>query len=161
MERALPLDLVTPDRDNQIAELRAVLVAGFDDADAALITRALAWMEVRAAKLTLRNGEVLSAHAIATVAILREFRVDAECLAASMLAYFVESDAAVSALREKFGARVTELAQGVARMAMIEGVSARAAGTGAQAAQHASWNRMPTGVSRPSSTKSVQAASNT
>ena len=59
MERALPLDLVTPDRDNQIAELRAVLVAGFDDADAALITRALAWMEVRAAKLTLRNGEVL------------------------------------------------------------------------------------------------------
>ena len=59
-----------------------------------------------------------------------------------MLAYFVESDAAVSALREKFGARVTELAQGVARMAMIEGVSARAAGTGAQAAQHEGLRKM-------------------
>ncbi|MEK7834911.1 MAG: HD domain-containing protein, partial [Pseudomonadota bacterium] len=89
----------------------------------------------QAAGRTLQGGEPLLPHAVNTALILREFKLDAECLAASLLAHLAVAHEAVLAIRDQFGARVAELAEGVARMAMIESLSRRAARGSEQAAQ--------------------------
>jgi len=76
----------------------------------------LEWIAPQAAGRTLQGGEPLLPHAVNTALILREFKLDAECLAASLLAHLAVAHEAVLAIRDQFGARVAELAEGVARM---------------------------------------------
>ena len=135
MVRASHLKLVTQPVDDRLAGWRAALIAECAGPDAALLDSVLEWVAPQAAGRTLKGGEPLLPHVVNTALMLREFRLDAECLAASLLAHFVDTHDAVLAVRDKFGARITELAEGVARMVMIEGLGSRAAGTDEPAAQ--------------------------
>ena len=129
------LKLVTQPVDDRVTGWRVALTSDYPEPEADLIARTLEWVAPLAAGRTLKAGEPLLPHAVNTASVLREFKLDAECVAASLLAHFVTTRDAVLAVRDKFGARVTELAEGVARMAMIESLGSRAAATGERAAQ--------------------------
>ncbi len=135
MVRATHLQLVTQPGDDRIAGWLAELGIEYAGPDLALLKRVLEWIAPQAAERTLHGGEPLLPHALDTALILREFKLDAECLAASLLAHVAVTPEAVLAMRDKFGARVAELAEGVARMTMIESLSGRASRAGEQAAQ--------------------------
>jgi GTP pyrophosphokinase len=124
------------------------LTAGYAPADVALIERALAWAHGEAEGRTLKSGESALDHAVNATRILSGFNLDAESLAASLLAPFVGSSKAAAAVRESFGARIAELADGVARMAMIEGMSRKAAPAGGEAAQLEGWRKMLLGMAQ-------------
>jgi GTP pyrophosphokinase len=129
------LKLVTQPGDDRIAGWLAALGADYAESDVALLERVLEWVAPQAAERTLHGGEPLLTHALDTALILREFKLDAECLAAGLLAHVAVTPAAVLEMRDKFGARVAELAEGAARMAMIESLGSRAVRAGEQAAQ--------------------------
>jgi len=134
--RATHLQLAPqPGSDERIAGWLAALSADYAEPDVALLRRVLEWIAPQAAGHTLPGGEPLLAHAVNTALMLREFKLDAECLAASLLAHVAVAHAAVLEIRDQFGARVAELAEGVARMAMIENLSRRASHGSEQAAQ--------------------------
>ena len=135
MARPTHLKLATQPADNRIAGWLAALGADYAESEVALLGRVLEWIAPQAAGRTLQGGEPLLPHAVNTALILREFKLDAECLAASLLAHLAVAHEAVLAIRDQFGARVAELAEGVARMAMIESLSRRAARGSEQAAQ--------------------------
>ena len=129
------LKLAAQPDDDRIAGWLAALGAGYAESDGALLGRVLGWIAPQAAGHTLQGGEPLLPHAVNTALILRELKLDAECLAASLLAHVAVAHEAVLAIRDQFGARVAELAEGVARMAMIENLSRRASRGSEQAAQ--------------------------
>ena len=91
---------------------------------------------------TLHGGELLLPHAVEVALVLRELKLDAECVAAALLAHCAATRDAVLGLRERFGASVAELAEGVARMTMIEALGIRAAAAEAQAAQFEALRKM-------------------
>ncbi|MCW5606369.1 MAG: HD domain-containing protein, partial [Burkholderiales bacterium] len=74
----------------------------------------------------LASGEPLLRHVLETAGILAALRLDHETLAAALL-YPCQDIApgALQALREKFGAAVADLAEGVGRMAEIGTLSSR------------------------------------
>jgi GTP pyrophosphokinase len=135
MVRPTHLKLAAQPGDDRIAGWLAALGADYAEPDIALLGRVLEWIAPQAAGRTLPGGEPLLPHAVNTALILREFKLDAECLAASLLAHVAVEHEAVLQIRDKFGARVAELAEGVARMAMIENLSRRASRGSEQAAQ--------------------------
>src|SRR5450759_3227709 len=127
MVHATHLKLVTQFGDGRIAGWLAEFGVDYADPDLALLKRVLEWIALQAADHTLKSGEPLLPHALSTTLILREFKLDAECLTASLEAHVAITHDAVLAMRDKFGARAAELAEGAARMAMIESLSSRAA----------------------------------
>ena len=129
------LKLVVQSDDGRIAAWLTELGADYAGPERALLKRALEWVSLQAADHKLKSGEPVLSHAISSALILREFKLDAECLAASLLAPVAATHDAVLAIRDAFGARVAQLAEGVARMAMIESLSSRASRTGEPAAQ--------------------------
>jgi GTP pyrophosphokinase len=129
------LKLVSEPGDDRIAGWVDALGADYAEPDIALLKRVFEWIAPQAADHTLKGGEPLLPHAFNTALMLREFKLDAECLAACLLAHVAVTHEAVLAMRDKFGARAAELAEGVARMAMIESLSSRASRAGDQAAQ--------------------------
>ena len=135
MARSTHLKLAGQPADDRIAGWLTALGADYAESDVALLGRVLEWIAPQAADHPLQSGEPLLPHAVNTALMLREFKLDAECLAASLLAHVAVAHAAVLAIRDQFGARVAELAEGVARMAMIENLSQRASRGSEQAAQ--------------------------
>ncbi len=135
MVRPTHLKLAAPAGDDRIAGWLAALGAGYAEPDVALLQRVFEWIAPQAAGHTLQGGESLLPHAVNTALILREFKLDAECLAAGLLAHVAAAPEAVLAIRDHFGVRVANLAEGVARMAIIESLSRRASRGSEQAAQ--------------------------
>jgi GTP pyrophosphokinase len=135
MARAMHLKLVTQPGDDRITRWLDALGSDYAEADAAVLKRALDWLAPRLENRALKGGEPAFAHALATASILHALRLDAGSLAASLLAQVAGTREAVRAIRDQFGARIAELAEGVARMAMIENLGSSAARAGEQAAQ--------------------------
>lgn len=133
---------VTPLADDRVAAIAAELAAGYADAERVLIGSVLAWIAARADGQRLAGGEAVIDHAIATAMILRTFKPDAECLAAGLLARVAEDRAAVPAMRETFGAGITDLAEGAARMLTIEELGSRVERTRAAGAQLEALRKM-------------------
>jgi len=142
MVRATHLKLVAGPGDERAAGWLAALGADYAEHDVALLQRSLEWLAPRLENRTLKGGEPALAHALNTASILRELRLEAECLAAGLLAQVADAHEAVVAIRDQFGARVAELAEGVARMVLIESLSSRASHAGEQAAQFEGLRKM-------------------
>jgi GTP pyrophosphokinase len=113
------LKLITRPVEPRLDAWVAALGAGYGEADLARLTRVLEWVSPRAGERTLAAGEPLLSHAVNSAFILQELGLDAECVAASLLAHFAQPDALLE-VRDLFGARITELAAGAARMSLIE-----------------------------------------
>ena len=128
--------------DDRIAARLSGLAAGYDDADRALLGRALDWTAQHAGERRLAGGETLPDHALATAQILQGFKPDAECLAASLLCRAAADHESVPTIREAFGARVAELAEGTARMGSIEELGGRVERTRAAGAQLETLRKM-------------------
>lgn len=135
MAPAPQLKVVSAHADARLTAWLTRLADGYAESDAALIGRALAWAVQQAGERTLRGGEPVLGHAVNATLILRDFNLDAETLVASLLAPFVGEAEALVAVREAFSTRVAELADGVARMAMIESLTQRTAPSAEQAVQ--------------------------
>ena len=105
MVHATHLKLVSEPGDDRIAGWLAALGADYAEPDIALLKRVIEWIAPQATDHTLKSGEPLLPHALDTALILREFKLDAECLAASLLAHVAVTHEAVHAMRDKFGAR--------------------------------------------------------
>ena len=96
-----------------------------------LVTRALAYAEPIYKDRSLSSGEPALAHVLAVVQTLAELRLDADAVAAAVLAPAYDlSKAAPEAIREAFGPAVDELAQGVTRMAQIGALTTRSPARG-------------------------------
>ena len=135
MVRATHLQLAPRPADDRIADCLAEFGADYAAEDIALLRRVIEWMAPRAAEISLKGGEPLLPHALDTASILRGFKLDAEGVAASLLAHVAASPEAALAVRERFGARIAGLTEGVARMAVIENLSSRASRGSEPAAQ--------------------------
>jgi GTP pyrophosphokinase len=142
MVGAMHLKLVAQPGDERATAWLAELGTDYAESDTVLLKRALAWVTPRLEGRTVKGGEPALAHALSMASILREIKLDAECLAASLLAQVADAHEAVVAIRDQFGARAAELAEGVARMAMIESLSSRASRAGEQAAQFEGLRKM-------------------
>ena len=126
MVRGTHLKLVAPARDGGVDDRLAALSAAYADGDAALLKRVLDWIAPRLEGQHARGGEPALVHALSAAAILRELGLDAECVAACLLAPTAGSRDALAAMKEQFGAQIAELADGAARMALIESLGRRA-----------------------------------
>ncbi|MBI4189936.1 MAG: bifunctional (p)ppGpp synthetase/guanosine-3',5'-bis(diphosphate) 3'-pyrophosphohydrolase [Betaproteobacteria bacterium] len=135
MVHATHLKLVTQPGGDRAAGWLAAFGADFTESDTLLLKRALEWLAPRLEGRALKSGEPALAHTLGAASILRELKLDTECLAASLLAQVADAREAVLAVRNAFGARIAELAEGVARMAMIESLGSRASRAGEEAAQ--------------------------
>ena len=133
--RSTRLTLVTPPDSGRSAEWVVSLAADYAAPDVELLTRALEWLAPRLRDVLLKSGEPALAHALNVAAVLRELELDAECVAASMLVQAAVTHDAVVQIRDRFGARMAELADGVARMGLIESLGGRDAHAGGQPAQ--------------------------
>jgi GTP pyrophosphokinase len=129
------LKLVTQPVDDRGAEWAATLGADYAAPDAELLRRTLEWLTPRLRDVDVKGTEPALAHALGVAAILRELKPDAECVAASMLVQIAATHDAVVAIRDRFGARIAELADGVARMNLIERLGEREAHPDGQTAQ--------------------------
>ena len=135
MVRAANVKLVTQPGADHISGWLAELGSDYAGADAALLARVLEWLAPRLEGRTLKGGEPALAHALSTASILHGLKLDAECLVASLLTQAADTRAAVLAIRDQFGARIAELAEGAARMTMIESLGSRASRAGESPAQ--------------------------
>ncbi len=115
-----PLKLVAQAQDRHLDAQAAALSAGYAEPDAGVLRRAFEWVSARAQERTSISGEPVLAHALNTALLLREFKLDVEALAASLLAHCVADHAGTRAVRDAFGVRIAELADGVSRMALFE-----------------------------------------
>ena len=135
MVRATHLKLVKQPVDGGISAWLAALGADYSGPDADLLRGVLEWLAPRLEERLINGGEPALEHALGTASILRELRLDAECLVASLLAQTADKHEGVLAIRDRFGVRIAELAEGVVRMAMIESLGSGAARADEQAAQ--------------------------
>jgi len=135
MVRATHLKIVKPSGDEGVAAWLAVLGADLSGPDAELLKSALEWLAPRLDQRLCNDGEPALAHALGAASILHELKLDAECLAASLLAQIADTHEGVLAIRDKFGVRIAELAEGVVRMAMIDKLGSSASPAGEQAAR--------------------------
>jgi GTP pyrophosphokinase len=102
------------------------LERAFGAAHLDLLRAAMRFASEQLGDRALSSGEPAFAHAIATGGVLLEMRLDAEALAAAVLApvaAVVPDRAAV--IRERFGAPVADLVDGVFRMAQLGALSIR------------------------------------
>ena len=118
------------------------IAAAYSDTERVLLARALAWAVQHAGERRLAGDETLSDHALATVEILHRFEPDAECLAASLLSRTAEDHDALPAIRENFGTRIAELAEGAARMGSLEELGSRVERNRAAGAQLETLRKM-------------------
>jgi GTP pyrophosphokinase len=127
MVRTSHLSLVTsPDSERPAAWL-ATLGDDYSAADIALLTRVVEWLNPRLHEQTVKGGEPAIDHALGVVTLLHGLNLDAECLVAGLLLPTAGRHDALVEIRDKFGARAAELADGVARMALIEVLNPHAA----------------------------------
>jgi GTP pyrophosphokinase len=113
-------------QDAGIAAWQAVVRDRYPPAEAETLLRAQQYAAPHQAGRRLASGEPALAHAQETAAILGELRLDHESLAAALLYPCIEAQPeAVRELQEQFGAAVTDLAEGVVRMAQIGALSSR------------------------------------
>jgi GTP pyrophosphokinase len=129
MARSSHLTLVTAPDGARGAAWLATLAGDYAPAEIDALTRALDWTNLRLQDATAKGGEQAFDHALNVATILRELKLDAECLVACLLVPVASGHDALVEIRDRFGARVAELADGVARMAMIESLN----GDGARA----------------------------
>jgi GTP pyrophosphokinase len=135
MVRATHLKLVAQS-DHDADSWLATLGGGYPLQEIALLRHAYEWAALRLDGKRLTGGESALTHGQAVAAILHELGLDADCIAASLLALVADNHDAFVELRDRFGAHVAELAEGVIRMALIETLGSRAAQTaGDQTAQ--------------------------
>ncbi len=128
MAKSPPLKLVRPPaRDFPVTGQSLVLLAeplaatGHDSVRAAL---ALAESLLRDA--VLASGEPALGHAIGAATLISELKLDAEAVATALLVPVVEIDSAhLGTVKERCGAVVAELVEGVAKMAQIHALSSR------------------------------------
>ena len=131
MARALHLTLVAGPDNTRGAAWLGSLAGDYTAPETELLSRVLEWLTPRLHGEAAKGGEPALDHGLNVAAILRELKLDAECLAASLLVQVASSHDVLVEIRDRFGARVAELADGVARMALIEsldGPQARADG---------------------------------
>ncbi len=135
MVRATHLKLVTQtghDADGWLAALGD----DYSQQEMALLKHAYEWAAQHFEERRLAGGESALAHRQGVAAILHGLGLDANSIAASLLAPGTGNHDALVKLRDQFGAQVAELAESVARMALIETLGGRAAQTvGDQTAQ--------------------------
>jgi GTP pyrophosphokinase len=102
------------------------LTAHVSGAQREALEAALAWIGPRYSDRTLSSGEALLAHVLEAAGILAELKLDADTLAAALLfPAMQERLEPAPGLRERFGAAVADLAEGVLRMAQIGALSSR------------------------------------
>ncbi|HSQ05673.1 MAG TPA: bifunctional (p)ppGpp synthetase/guanosine-3',5'-bis(diphosphate) 3'-pyrophosphohydrolase, partial [Burkholderiales bacterium] len=125
MMKASNLSLVSTSHADDAAWL-ARLPASFAARDAAVLRQALDFARPIYAGQTLMSSEPVMQHVLETASILLELNMDADTLAAALLfrclAFSRESG---ERIRAGFGSIVTELAEGVLRMAQIGALSNR------------------------------------
>ncbi|MDB5812282.1 MAG: bifunctional (p)ppGpp synthetase/guanosine-3,5-bis(diphosphate) 3-pyrophosphohydrolase [Betaproteobacteria bacterium] len=126
MVRTSHLSLVTAPNSGRGTAWLATLGNDYAAADAALLARVLEWLNPRLHEHAAKGGEPAIEHALGVAAISQGLRLDAECLMASLLVQAAGNHDALVEIRDKFGARAAELADGVARMALIEMLDPRA-----------------------------------
>ena len=129
------LQLVTQPDDDGGAGWAAALGADYTAQDVELLTHTLEWLTPYLRDVVVRGGEPARAHALGVAAVLRELKPDAETVAAGMLVQVAAAPDAAAGIRERFGARIGELADGVARMGLIDRLGGREAQPDAQSAQ--------------------------
>ncbi len=113
MARSSHLTLVTlPDGARGAAWL-ATLAGVYAPAEVDALTRAIEWLNARLQDATAKGGEPALDHALNVATILRELKLDAECLVACLLVPVASGHDALVEIRDRFGARVAELADGV------------------------------------------------
>ena len=128
------LTLVTNPPGDHVESWIATLGDGYGEPELARLRQVVEWIAVEARGRTLAGGEPLLPHVVHAAMLVRSLGLDAECVAACLLAHFVGTADSVLAARERFGARVAELAAGASRMATIDSLS-RVARADEQAAQ--------------------------
>ncbi|MFN7088137.1 MAG: RelA/SpoT family protein, partial [Burkholderiales bacterium] len=102
------------------------IAARYASAEAAALRRVLDFAAPLYAGRRLASGEAALAHALETAGILAELRLDHESLAAALLFPCLEfAPDAAQQVREKFGAVIAGLAEGVVRMGEIGALSTR------------------------------------
>ena len=126
MVQATHLRLVGPDETSHAAWL-ASLEPLFAPAEMDMLRKAHELVSAVCGERRIQSGETVADRAIATATILADLKLDPETLAAALvfrcLAY--EPDAARK-IRDRCGATVAELAEGVLRMEQIGAFSSRA-----------------------------------
>mgnify|MGYP001217397741 FL=1 len=140
MVRATHLRLVSQNGSDPVAGWLASLGADFDGHE--LLERVLQWLSPQLADRVHKSGAPALAHALNTATILHELKLDAECLAAGLIAQIADRRETVLLVHEQFGASIAGLAEGVARMAIIESLGSRAQSAGEPAAQLESLRKM-------------------
>lgn len=136
------LKLVTPADESNAGAMLAALDAAYPAEDRARVRQALAWIETNASARRLASGESMFDHAVATVEILLAFKPDIECVAAGLLGRYAEDPALMLALRASFGAGISALADGAARMLTIEELGGRVEPSSTAGAQLESLRKM-------------------
>ena len=137
MVKATRLRVVGPGDAVQTGAIDAVLAA-YPAAEKDLLRRVLDFVTPHYAGRCTTGGADLPTHVRETAALLAQLRLDHETLAASLLFSLVDvAPDAAAMIREKFGATVADLAEGVSRMANIGALFSRTAGAVAPAEQDA------------------------
>src|SRR3954468_11737880 len=136
MARVSHLSLVTaPDGASGGAWI-ATLPNDYSPAEIELLGRVVEWLNSRLHGERLKGGEAALEHGLNVAVILRELKLDVDSVAASLLVPVASSHDALLQIRDRFGAAIAELADGVARMALIEHLDAsRARADGASQAE--------------------------
>jgi GTP pyrophosphokinase len=148
MVKAPHLQLVTPDNAEAQAWIEAVEGAAARESDAAAKTlrEVIAFVTPLYDGKTLAGGEPVLAHVMGTVSLLGELRLGHEAAAAALLWPALELDAAAAKrARDKFGAAIAGLAEGVLRMNAMGALSRHRAVNrkpGEQAAQLEALRKM-------------------
>ena len=127
MVRATHLKLIAEPGDGRAATWIAAFATEYAAADVELLKRVLEWVAPELRERVSAGAEPALEHALAVAATLRELKLDVECVAAGMLVEIAAVHENVLRIREQFGARIAELAEGVARMGLIERLDEREA----------------------------------
>jgi GTP pyrophosphokinase len=110
--------------------------------DGSLLADVLQWAAPQLAGRVHPSGAPAIAHALHTASILHGLKLDAECLAAALVAQIAVARDAVLAIHERFGASIAGLADGIARMELIESLGSRVTSVDESTAQMESLRKM-------------------
>ena len=106
----------------------APVLARESDAGAKQVRDAAQWAWPQYAQRTLPSGEDVGEHVMGALAVLADLRLGHEALAAQVLWPLLDIEAgAARRIKDKFGAVILELAQGVQRMGAIRALGGRSA----------------------------------
>ena len=125
MVKASPLKLVKTE-ESVIAAWLENIGSRYAPAEAGALRRVLDFVAPFYAGHSLASGEPVLTRALETAAILAELKLDHETLAAALLSHCHDvAPQGAQQLREKFGATIADLAEGVVRMGEIGALSNR------------------------------------